>query len=279
MRKGQSLVFVTILLLATSFASVAGSSGSQVILPPRVPSTNFDPPAGPGLPALAIIDAARSAEEGLGALNINMSRYDKLTVPEQLFVLVNLERISRGEQPGYALIAPLNAASVRGAQLRRDPVAPPNWPHSLYVIWSTAGTSPTQAAFQADWGWMYEDGPPPYHGWTNYFCSQQGAPGCWDHRNAILELRPTSLASKKQAVLVMGAGAALNPSLGYSLAMEFSWFAAKPTSGVVFTWSQALKDLGPSAPVSTTTTTIPATTTTTSTTLLGTTTTTQSGSG
>ncbi len=273
------LVFVAILSLMTGFSSVAGSSGSGVILPPNTPPTNFDPPSGPGLPALTLINDARSAEEGLGPLSINLSRYDALTVPEQLFVLVNLERISRGEQPGYALISTLNRVSLEGAQLRRDPSPPPRWPYDYHVIWSTAGTARTQAAFQADWGWMYEDGPPPYHGWTNYFCSQQGAPGCWDHRNAILELRPTSLASKRQAVLVMGAGAALNPRLGYSLAMEFSWFAAKPTSGVVFTWSQALKELGQSAAVSTTTTTIPATTTTTSTTLLGTTTTTQSGLG
>jgi hypothetical protein len=274
-RKRQSLVFATIVMLMTCLASVAGSSGSQVILPPKVPSTNFDPSNGLGQPALTLINDARSADEGLGPLNFNLVKYDALTVPEQLFVLVNLERVSRGEQPGYALISRLNGASAIGAQLRRDPSPPSNWPYYYRVIWSTAGITPTQAAFQADWGWMYEDGPPPYHGWTNYDCARAGAPGCWVHRNAILELRPTSLANDKQAVLVMGAGAALNSTLGYSLAMEFSWFATKPTSGVVFTWAQALKDLGQTATTSTTTTTAAPTTTTTSTT----TTTTLSGSG
>jgi hypothetical protein len=275
-RKRQSLVFATIVMLMTSLASVAGSSGSQVILPPKVPSTNFDPSNGLGQPTLTLINDARSLEEGLGPLSISLSKFDRLSVAEQLFVVVNLERISRGEQPGYALIATLDRASLEGAQLRRDPSPPPRWPFDYRVIWSTAGTSPTQAAFQADWGWMYEDGPPPYHGWTNYYCSQPGAPGCWDHRNAILELRPTSFASDKQAVLVMGAGAALNPKLGYSLAMEFSWLATKPSSGVVFTWSQALKDLGQTTITSTTSTTLAPTTTTTS---VGTTTTTLSGSG
>ncbi|MFZ1062665.1 MAG: hypothetical protein WAN30_04250 [Acidimicrobiales bacterium] len=260
----------------TSFASVAGSSGSELILPPRTPAANFDPPNGPVLPALTLINEARSAEEGLGPLGLVLSRYDALSVPEQLFVLVNLERISRGEQPGYALISKLDTVSAQGAQQRRDPSPPPNWPYDYHVIWSTAGTSPTQAAFQADWGWMYEDGPPPYHGWTNYGCARAGALGCWVHRNAILELRPTSLANDKQAVLVMGAGAAPNSTLGYSLAMEFSWFATKPTSGVVFTWAQALKVLGQTQTTATTTTTTTAAPTTTTST---TTTTTLSSSG
>jgi len=278
MRKRHLFALATIVAAMTSFASVAGSSGSQVILPPRTPPANFNPPNGSVLPALVLINDARSAEEGLGPLSINLSRYDALSVPEQLFVLVNLERISRGEQPGYALISKLDTVSVQGAQQRRDPSPAPNLPYGYHVIWSTAGTSPSQAAFQADWGWTYEDGPPPYHGWSNYDCARAGAPGCWVHRNSILELRPSSLASDKQAVLVMGAGAALNPNLGYSLAMEFSWFAKKPSSGVVFTWAQALKDLGETATTSTTTTTV-APTTTTTTTLVGTTTTTLSGSG
>ena len=68
MRKRHLFALATIVALMTSFSSVAGSSGSRVILPPRTPAANFDPPSGPGLPALTLINEARFAEEGLGPL-------------------------------------------------------------------------------------------------------------------------------------------------------------------------------------------------------------------
>src|SRR5580692_2600503 len=62
---------------------------------------------------LAQINAARAAE-GVGPM-VLPSGYAQLTGPEQLFVVVNLERVDRGLPPFTAMTDALNSEAAQGA--------------------------------------------------------------------------------------------------------------------------------------------------------------------
>jgi hypothetical protein len=226
--------------------------------------------------ALPVVNAARSAQEGLSPLRLNISRYNRLTIAEQLFVMANLERVSRGEVPIYALTATLNAFAALGVRDGRDPEPGAGWiGNGFESIWSASPPSRTQMVFFADLGWVYEDGPPPYHAsFFNADCSRRGMSGCWGHRDAILE--PAPATGPAGLVLIAGAAGAVGNWHGQSsMAMFFTWSIGTPRSGVTYTWAQAVKFLGlPASYVSTTTTTttsvpVPTTSTTNTTTTLG----------
>jgi hypothetical protein len=71
-----------------------------------------------------------------------------LTIPEQMFVLTNLERVDRGVAPIEGLAYELNAYARAGANAGEDP-GNPGAGHSIY-----AGAFNFGALF----GWMYDDG-------------------------------------------------------------------------------------------------------------------------
>ncbi len=105
-----------------------------------------------------------------------------LTVPQQLLVLSNLERVDRGLAPVIGLSGPLDQDALTGAQNDADPV--PSNPNdgSFSSNWEGGYGSP----FEADFVWMYDDG----FGSNNEDCTSPGDPGCWGHRHDILEPFP-----------------------------------------------------------------------------------------
>jgi hypothetical protein len=216
--------------------------------------------------ALALINGARAQQEGLPPLRFNLAKFDRLSTADQLFVLTNLERVSRGEVPIYGLTAQLNYVAGVGALLRRDPLEPVGWRGPFQSVWSGAQSSRGQAAFLADFGWMYEDGPPPYYLFVNLDCARRGEAGCWGHRDALLETTP-DVSIPLPITLVAGASGGPGTSLGASSeTMAFGWVVGVPRSGLTFTWAQAVKYLGlPLRDIPTTTTTTSTTSTTTST--------------
>ena len=123
---------------------------------------------------LAAIDSARAAE-GLGPM-VLPGWYPRLTVPEQLLVVTDLERQARGLPIFVGLSASLDAMARKGAEAGTDPVGPAD------ASWGSnwAGGYPT--AVLADFGWMYDDGP----GSGNLDCTQRDTAGCWGHRENIL---------------------------------------------------------------------------------------------
>ena len=122
--------------------------------------------------------------------------FDRLTVPEQIFVAVNLERVDRDLPPFAGLTASLDADAAKGAATANDPPDP----GSAYVIDDTewAGGSPN--GLDAVYGWMYDDG----YDSGNLDCTRADASGCWGHRQGILDDFGTV------GTLVMGA--ALDPT-------------------------------------------------------------------
>jgi hypothetical protein len=119
------------------------------------------------------------ASEGLPNVQLP-SNYYSLTRAEQLFVLINEERVVRGLPPIYGIATALNSSALAGAQQHGDPVPAvqlPTWNGAYGSIfaydYSTAGDV---------FSWMYNDGP----GGTNFDCTPTYTGGCWGHRMNIL---------------------------------------------------------------------------------------------
>jgi len=226
--------------LATACAGAASTSTSGVADP--VASVNPVPnylnecaPAGlddtpPCLQmALAAIDAAR-AKEGLGPM-VLPSSFVRLTVPEQLFVAVDTERLDRGLAPFVGLSVSLDSTAATGARRAEAPPAPPA--EEGYRTVSTDWIGGIANGLDADFQWLYADGP----GSGLPDCSSIGGPGCWYDRHTVLDRFGTGS-------LVMGAG--LDPTGdtspgdkgGASLAAVFA--ATSHTGTYLYTWREAV---------------------------------------
>ena len=268
--------WLALMLVASSALGTAGAGGASdlhVILPPHNPAGNWPGGGIRSVTFLPLINDARRAQEGLGPLLFDVARYNRLSIPDQLFVISNLERVSRGEVPIYGLWSVLDNVAATGARLGTDPEPPPGWSSSFASIWGDVLPERTQVVLAADFEWMYEDGPPPLYGNSiNTACLHAGEWGCWRHRDNILEQSVGNSVSRGTNVLLAGASGGVRNYHGIaSLAMDFTWAPAVPRTGIVYTWARAVKYLGlPTSyvPTSTTTTSTTTTTTTTTTTLV-----------
>ena len=168
-------------LLLTSAALTNAGAATEVNPPENIPRTAVMAQAcsaGPGqgceLAVVEAIDRARAAEE-VGPLELP-PYYDNLTVPEQLLVLADLERVDRG-LPGFeGLSSQLDSLASHGASEDTDPTGPSG------VAWGSNWAGGEETALLADYDWMYDDG----YGSPNLDCANAHAGGCWDHRENIL---------------------------------------------------------------------------------------------
>ena len=143
----------------------------------------------------AEIDATDNAraDEGLPPLRLP-SNFSSLTPEEQLFVLTDVERVSRGEQPVAGLSTLVDGYAQQGAAAGSDPrfnfaaIPSSDW-------WGSNVVSGALNALDANYTWMYQDG----YGGDNVDCTSPGASGCWGHRD-------NELTSNYGGTLVMGAG-------------------------------------------------------------------------
>jgi hypothetical protein len=175
-------------------AVLAAQDQSRAILPPDDPRANVPLQVFNNCDLFAIDDTpdciystllninyARSLE-GVGPM-ILPSDYPSMAPSEQLLVLFNLERTSRGLPPFAELDASADANALVGALTSSDPP---------FQNSSTFQSGPSIAAFgigdalQADWEWMYTDGCYPYIGNAECTSVSPTDPGGWGHRNAIL---------------------------------------------------------------------------------------------
>jgi hypothetical protein len=167
------------LLASTAQAQTRTSSLANPSL--NVPRTAaMDQACGQGTAAdcqLAVvwgIDQAR-ATEGVGPLHLP-SDYDALSVPAQLLVLTDLERVDRG-LPGFTgLSATLDRLADKGAAANTDPNGPAD------RTWGSNWAGGEPSALLADYDFMYNDGL----GSPNLDCSRATPNGCWAHRLNIL---------------------------------------------------------------------------------------------
>ena len=152
---------------------------------------------------LAAINSAR-ASEGVGPMTLPAG-FSSLTVPQQLMVLANLERVGRGLTPVAGLAGSLNAIAAHAAAADQDPM--PSHYNGDVVTSNWAGG--TASTLVADFLWMYDDAPGSY----NTACQHPGEWGCWGHRDNILYRFDNPIA--------MGAGFAASTGDGASLAELF----------------------------------------------------------
>jgi hypothetical protein len=127
------------------------------------------------------------AREGLGPMTLPRN-FARLSVPGQLMVLANLDRVDRGRAPVAGLSRNLQAAAQAGARQGRDPRFPA-WTREGGSNWAS-----TASSLWSEFLWMYDDGP----GSGNLDCPRASAPGCYGHRHNIL--------ARYHRPILMGAG-------------------------------------------------------------------------
>lgn len=234
--RARSALAAAVTLAVVSGASTPVSAATaHPILPPHHPARNFRLASVERV--LVSIDAARTSEEGLGPLEFDAARFDHLNVPEQVFVVTNLERVSRGLYPATAMVTRLDALAAVAARHDEDPI---DNGASFSSIWSSAPSSLGQAAFFADFGWMYDDGPPPQFMFRNVDCARAGESGCWGHRNNILS-NPLATAPTTGCPMTMvtGTGYDARSADGPSITQIFEVACSNLGKSAVFTWRYA----------------------------------------
>ena len=107
------------------------------------------------------------------------SGFAQLSMPEQLFVAVNLERVDRGLPAFAGLTTALNHNAQQGADSADDPPDPGRGYDLDDAEWAGGSSNGLDAVY----GWMYDDGFDS----GNLDCVHHGAAGCWGHRKGILD--------------------------------------------------------------------------------------------
>ncbi|HUC35848.1 MAG TPA: hypothetical protein VMR97_01850 [Acidimicrobiales bacterium] len=217
------------------------------IVPPANPSANiagnFQAACNSGGPSssqcinaeVASINGARS-DEGVGAIQLP-STFESLSPGEQLFVLINSERVDRGLPPVVGMVDAFNQVAQSGADANTDPAGCANCIMGGYsvsgygAIWAADGNT-----LWSDYDWMYDDGL----GGINILCQASDTSQCWGHRdNILVNYSASQLAGH---TLVMGAGEAPGPEQQVSDAAIFALVSGAPS--YTYTWAQAEAVLG-----------------------------------
>ena len=163
--------------------------------------------------------------------------FAQLSIPDQLFVAVNLERVDRGLPAFGGLTTGLDRNAQRGADSADDPPDP----GESYDLDDAEWAGGSSNGLDADYGWMYDDGFDS----GNLDCLHRGASGCWGHRKGILD----DFGSGPN--LVMGAAIAINDDThrgdqgGTSMAVTLA-VAAAPVTTFSYSWAEVVATL-PSA--------------------------------
>jgi hypothetical protein len=178
---------------------------------------------------LAAIDHAR-ALEGVRAM-VLPTDFSSLSITDQLFVAVNLERVDRGLAPFVGLTTALDHNAQVGADEADDPPAL----GPAYQLDDAEWAGGASNGLDAVYGWMYDDG----YDSGNLDCPRRNAPGCWGHRKGILDDFGTGTD------LVMGAAYDASSDVhdgdvgGTSMAVTLA-VQSPPPSAFTYTWAQAL---------------------------------------
>jgi hypothetical protein len=232
-RRIATLLLPVVVIITSSVAAglTSASASAAGILPPGNPSANIAPDNGDWLTA---VNDAR-APEGVGSMNLSESGLAGLPLPEQVFTVVNDERIDRGLPAIDYMTNQLNAYAQGGANSATDPAFPPSLSGGAAItfggsIWAGGLTS----VLEADYYWMYDDG------WggsstSNSACSLADLSGCWGHRDIMLHQFgncPTG-----PPVLSMGAAYSSTGYAGGSIAAILV-SSCSPPSDITTTWGQ-----------------------------------------
>lgn len=189
---------------------------------------------------LGAIDRARAAE-GLGALELPAA-FGRLPVPEQLFVVVDAERVTRGLAPFVGLSAALVARAQRGADRGMSPAVRPG--SGQVSDWIGAINNGLDADFQ----WMYADGPSP----GQSSCISLGMSSCWEDRNLLLRgFRPARGRALAMGAALDSTGDDEHGDMGGPSLAVVLGDGPVASSSYVYTWAEAraATDRGTLAPI------------------------------
>lgn len=181
--------------------------------------------------ALAAVDSARAAE-GIGPMAVPAD-LGGLSVPEQVFIAVDDERVARHLAPFVGLSSSLDAVAQQAADGARLPRLPAAGNREVEEEWIGGAVN----GLDVDDQWMYDDGPSTAGG----TCGRSSADSCWADRSIVLAPFPTG------STLVMGAG--FDPTGdtspgdrgGTSLSVVFA--ATAHPGSLVYSWAQAQQAL------------------------------------
>jgi hypothetical protein len=223
--------------MGVALAAVVGqcsSAGATGILPPNNPPANIAPSSSD---YLASIDSAR-AQEGVGPMAINESAFEALPFSEQIFTVINLERIDRGLQPIAYMTAQLDNDAAGGANAGSDPGLPSTLTGGSAVTFGGAiWAGGLSSVLEADYYWMYDDGYGGLLGQTsNAGCGLLSMSECWGHRDIILHSFPS--CGGAAPTLSMGADYSPSGYLDGSIAAVLMSTCGAPPSDTVLSWSQ-----------------------------------------
>lgn len=173
------------------------------------------------------------------------TNWNALSVPEQLFVVANLERVDRGFPPYLGLNRALSAEAQRAANAQSDPgvargfnvASNPSGGSAIDGVWAGGGYNVLFASYY----WMYADAWGGSAALTaNIACTSPSAAGCWAHRDQLLGSDPALNATVGLhcTTCEMGtASAVVNGSQSYADLIERPAGAAP---AMTFTWAQEL---------------------------------------
>ncbi|MDQ6784724.1 MAG: hypothetical protein M3063_15065 [Actinomycetota bacterium] len=206
------------------------SGPAQPIVPPADPAANgiFDGTCATDATCVSDVNGVRAAQENLGPIALP-TNWATLTPAEQLFVLTNLERTSRGEPAIPDLVNTYDASVQTGMLTDKDPLLAGVPAGSS--IWGQ-GATPTAVMY----GWMYADGLSTTPGSGNVECTPTNSSGCWGHRNNILANATAGSGNPNEMDAV--AGTDNNGQLSY--AATFAVDPTPPPAGspaLVYTWA------------------------------------------
>ncbi len=167
---------------------------------------------------LLALNAARATEHL--APMVLPTNWFHLSVPEQLFVLADQERLARGLPPYLGLNSRLDAAAQHAAASDTDPAVATGFAvaHTGSGAARMGGTwASGMTTLGADFLWMYDDGWGGSAAKTaNTACTSPRAPACWAHRDELLGSDPRFNAGVGFSCTTceMGAGFAVRGGTG-----------------------------------------------------------------
>ena len=187
----------------------------------------------------AVLDAINHAHalEGIRPM-VLPTGFGQLSIPDQLFVTIDLERMDRG----LPVFGGLTKALDRNAQIGADDANDPPDPGQAYDLDDAEWAGGSSNGLDAVYGWMYDDGFDS----GNLDCEHRGAAGCWGHRKGILD----DFGSGPN--LAMGAAIAVNGDThsgdkgGTSMAVTLA-VAGTPVLAFTYSWAQVTAVLPPGA--------------------------------
>lgn len=206
-------------LAVTASASAAIDLGSpSVDCVPRLFISTYITDAS----TLTAINTCRGSE-GVGPLTLP-SNWGSLNGAQQEFVLLDLERVTRGLSPVIGLVGSLDNVAMVGARRNVDPVFHGN------LLWGGIWAGGDDV-LGSDLGWMYADGTPNAFV-TNVDCEPGNMSGCWGHRRVML-----------WNIRNVYGGAAIVPASGNSIGSETFVMVSNPHPRykVIFSWARELR--------------------------------------